>query len=52
MIKNDSVRRQILKDFETWAKQYFMIVDKRDSEVAGQKGNVERFYKLRMSKAL
>ena len=47
VIKNDSVRRQILKDFETWAKQYFMIVDKRDSEVAGTKGNRERFYLLR-----
>jgi len=46
VIKNDSVRRQILKDFETWAKQYFVIVDKKDSEVAGTKGNQERFYLL------
>jgi len=50
VIKNDSVRRQILKDFETWAKQYFVIVDKKDSEVAGAKGNQERFYLLRKSK--
>lgn len=46
VIKNDSVRRQILKDFEVWAKQYFVIRDKRDSDVAGAKGNQERFYLL------
>ena len=46
VIKNDSVRRQILKDFELWAKQYFVIKDKADSEVAGSKGNRERFYLL------
>jgi len=46
IIKNDAVRRQIMKDFELWAKQYFVIVDKRDSEVAGSKGNRERFYLL------
>lgn len=48
VIKNDSVRRQILKDFENWAKQYFVIADKKDSEVAGAKGNRERFYLLRL----
>ncbi len=47
VIKNDAVRRQILKDFEIWAKQYFVIQDKRDSEVAGTKGNRERFYLLK-----
>ncbi len=46
IIKNDSIRRQILKDFETWSKKLFIIVDKRDSDVAGAKGNQERFYKL------
>ncbi len=46
IIKNDAVRRQILRDFETWAKQYFVIVDKRDSDVHGAKGNQERFYLL------
>ena len=50
IIKNDSVRRQILKDFEVWAKQYFTIVDKRDSDVAGAKGNQERFYLLKTLK--
>ena len=47
IIKNDAVRRQILRDFEVWAKQYFVVVDKRDSEVAGSKGNRERFYLLK-----
>ena len=46
IIKNDSVRRTILKDFEVWAKGLFVISDKRDSEVAGSKGNRERFYLL------
>jgi len=48
IIKNDAVRRQILKEFETWARQYFVIGDKRDSEVAGSKGNRERFYLLKI----
>ncbi|HET6863961.1 MAG TPA: TlyA family RNA methyltransferase [Candidatus Saccharimonadales bacterium] len=46
VIKNDTVRRKVLKDFETWTKQYFKIVNKADSEVAGAKGNRERFYLL------
>jgi predicted rRNA methylase YqxC with S4 and FtsJ domains len=40
------VRRQILKDFELWAKHYFVIKDKRDSDVHGARGNQERFYLL------
>lgn len=47
VIKNDRMRRDILKDFETWAREYFVITDKADSEIAGAKGNLERFYKLR-----
>ncbi|HSX35875.1 MAG TPA: TlyA family RNA methyltransferase [Patescibacteria group bacterium] len=47
VIKNDHLRRNILKSFEDWAKQYFVVLDKADSEVAGFRGNVERFYKLR-----
>lgn len=50
VIKNDSVRRDILKDFEFWSKDLFVIEDKRDSEVAGAKGNRERFYLLRIKK--
>ncbi len=47
IIKNDSVRRRIMHDFEVWAKERFVIIDKRDSEVAGSKGNRERFYLLK-----
>jgi len=47
VIKNDRIRREILKDFENWAKKLFVIQDQADSEVAGTKGNVERFYLLK-----
>ena len=47
VIKNDRMRREVLKDFEIWVQKLFKVVDKADSEVAGSKGNVERFYKLR-----
>jgi len=47
IIKNDAMRRQILKDFEFWAKERFFIADKRDSDVSGAKGNQERFYLLK-----
>ncbi len=50
IIKNDAVRRQILKDFEAWSKQNFVIEDKKDSEVAGSKGNRERFYLLKKAR--
>lgn len=47
IIKNDRMRRDILKSFEDWVKQYFVVLGKADSAVAGSKGNVERFYCLR-----
>lgn len=47
VIKNDTVRRQILKDFEQWSKKLFVIVDKADSDIEGGKGNRERFYLLK-----
>lgn len=46
VIKNDSIRRSILKDFELWLKPNFAVQNKADSEVAGAKGNRERFYLL------
>lgn len=49
IIKNDAVRRQILKDFETWTRKLFVIGNKRDSDVTGAKGNHERFYILKKS---
>jgi len=50
VIKNDSVRRTILRDFEVWTKGYFRIIDKADSDVKGARGNLERFYQLRKLK--
>ncbi len=47
VIKNDRMRRDILKEFEAWAKDYFKILNKIDSSVAGGKGNLERFYLLK-----
>ncbi len=47
VIKNDRLRRDILKSFEDWARQYFVVLDKADSEISGAKGNLERFYSLR-----
>lgn len=51
VVKNDSLRRKILKDFETWVKDSFVVVAKADSQVAGAKGNLERFYVLRVATA-
>lgn len=46
VIKNERMRRDILKGFEDWARSRFVIKDKADSKVAGSKGNLERFYLL------
>jgi len=46
VIKNDRMRRDILKSFESWVTDYCVIIDKADSSVSGAKGNQERFYKL------
>lgn len=50
VIKNDAMRRNILKQFEQWVKRYFVIKAKADSEVSGAKGNQERFYLLQALK--
>lgn len=50
VVKNSAMRRHILKDFEDWLSQHnFTVLDKADSHVAGSKGNIERFYKLRLN---
>ena len=46
VIKNKTIRRAILKDLELWFRNYCVVLDKKDSSVAGAKGNVERFYLL------
>lgn len=47
VIKNDHIRRDILKSFEAWAAKRFLVEAKADSGVAGAKGNRERFYLLK-----
>ena len=51
IIKNESIRRQIIKDFELWLKNHgFVILKKRDNELKGKTGNTERFYLLKLAK--
>ncbi len=47
VIKNERMRRDILKGFEDWVKDLFFIIGKADSDISGAKGNRERFYLLR-----
>ncbi len=46
VVKNKTHRRQILADFEQYINRDFKIVAKKDSQVAGKYGNVEKFYLL------
>lgn len=50
VIKNERMRRDILKNFELWVKERFVVLDKADSKVHGAKGNQERFYILKKQK--
>lgn len=50
VVRNESARRQILRQFEMWAKAHFIIHAKADSEVVGMQGNRERFYLLSIVK--
>lgn len=50
VIKNDRLRRELLHNFEWWAKKHFAVIAKADSQVAGAKGNRERFYLLKTSR--
>ena len=48
VVKNNRIRRAIIADFEYWLKRNgFVVKGKRDNELAGRYGNVERFYYLR-----
>jgi 23S rRNA (cytidine1920-2'-O)/16S rRNA (cytidine1409-2'-O)-methyltransferase len=51
VIKNDTMRRQILKEFEAWAQHAWLVTAKADSTVKGAKGNQERFYILKKLKS-
>ena len=48
-LKNNKMRREIIVNFEAWLKRNgFVIIGKKDNELAGRFGNVERFYYLRL----
>ena len=50
VVKNETMRRDIIKDFEYWLKQNnFTVLKKRDNELTGKTGNRERFYWLKKS---
>lgn len=51
VVKNETVRRDIIKNFEFWLKKNdFIIVKKHDNDLKGKNGNKERFYWLRKTK--
>ena len=48
VVKNEKIRRTIIKDFEQWLKRHdFVTLKKRDNTLAGKNGNIERFYWLK-----
>ena len=53
VVKNETIRRDIIKDFEAWLKNNgFLIVNKRDNTLAGKNGNLERFYFLKLARSV
>lgn len=51
IVKNEKIRREIIKNFETWLKQNnFLILKKHDNLLKGKNGNIERFYYLMLEK--
>ena len=51
VLKNNKMRREVIADFEAWLKKAgFVLLGKRDNELAGRFGNVERFYYLKVAR--
>ena len=51
IVKNETIRREIIKNFESWLKtNRFVIIKKKDNELKGKTGNTERFYYLMLEK--
>lgn len=49
IVKNSRRRREIWRDFETWVQANdWRLVAKRNANLTGKKGNLERFYALRI----
>ena len=52
VVKNEKIRREIIKNFEQWLKQNgFAVIKKRDNDLAGKNGNLERFYWLKNARS-
>ena len=50
IVKNERIRRDIIKNFEQWLKNNgFIIINKRDNALQGRHGNIERFYWLKQA---
>ena len=51
VIKNERMRREIIREFENWLKMnQFTVIKKRDNELLGKVGgNRERFYLLKLA---
>jgi len=53
VVKNEKMRRDIMKDFERWLmRNGFVIIKKRDNDLTGKNGNRERFYYLRLARKM
>jgi 23S rRNA (cytidine1920-2'-O)/16S rRNA (cytidine1409-2'-O)-methyltransferase len=53
IVKNETTRREIIKNFEFWVKNNgFVIIKKHDNELSGKHGNKERFYWLKLAKKI
>lgn len=51
VVKNEKMRREIVRDFEGWLRSTgFVVQAKRDSEVRGRHGNLERLYLLQIAR--
>ncbi len=51
IVKNEKIRRDIIKNFEQWLKNNgFIVLSKRDNDMHGRHGNIERFYHLHFAK--
>ena len=51
VVKNETIRREIIKQFEQWLKNNgYLVVKKHDNELHGKTGNIERFYYLKLAK--
>ena len=51
IVKNETIRREIIKNFEQWLKNNsFIVINKHDNQLSGKNGNKERFYYLKLAK--